>query len=262
MLEQITQIAREAGALLREGFGRQQTINKTESHDIKLQMDVDCQRLIENRLLKLFPDHSIVGEENSQGDPRAEHRWIIDPLDGTVNYTYGLPHFCVSIALQRRQAKTSLSAPCGGYESVLGVIYDPMRDEIFTAGEGKGARLNGRPLRVSDRTTLGDAIISVGFAKSAESIENGLRNYQTLVRRVRKVRTWGSAALDLAYIAAGRMEAYYETQIQIWDIAAGILMVQEAGGTVKLDPLSSDGRIFSALVSNGKVDILGALRST
>ncbi len=255
MLSTAIEIAREAGRLLRDRFGKSQQVNQTEIHDLKLQIDVDCQRLIEAQLLDAFPSHSIVGEEESRGDPGAEYRWVVDPLDGTVNYAYGIPHFAVSIALQRRSSDSGLASILGGYESVVGVVYDPMRDEMFTAEKGNGASLNGQRLRVSQRARLDEAVITVGFAKSAETIELGLGRLQRLIRRVRKVRTMGSAALDIAYVASGRLDAYLEFKIRLWDIAAGILLVAEAGGSIHLEPLMELPYTYQAIISNGRVDL-------
>lgn len=256
MLSTAIQIAREAGALLRQNFGGPLEINHAETHDIKLQLDVECQRLIESRLRAAFPEDSIVGEEESHGDPEAGRRWIVDPLDGTVNFTYQIPHYAVSIARQQRQKVTLPGDPLEGYASDLAVIYDPSRDELFTAERGKGAFLNGRPMRVSARRKMEEAILSVGFSKTPGAIEKGLESYQQLIRRARKIRTMGSAALDLAYVAAGRMEAYMEFKVRLWDIAAGILLVEEAGGRVELRRfLGGEPHTFLALVSNDAVDL-------
>jgi len=250
-LEIAKQSAREAGKLLRDNFGQLQQVNQMESHDIKLQMDIDCQRLIESRIVGAFPDHSIVGEEESHGDAKGEYRWVVDPLDGTVNYTYAIPHFCVSVALQRRvpQARPAL----GGYESVVGVIYDPMRDELFCAEKGGGAFLNGKRMVVSQRARMSEAILSVGFAKTEETINEGLHYYKSLVKAARKIRTMGSAALDLAYVAAGRMEMYLEFKVRLWDIAAGILLVEEAGGLVEIEPAGNLPHMFETMGCNGKI---------
>ncbi|MBI4023575.1 MAG: inositol monophosphatase [Verrucomicrobia bacterium] len=254
MISVAIRVARDAGRHLWEHFGDAQQINYAETHDIKLQMDVDCQRLIETRLLEAFPSHSIVGEEESHGDPDAEYRWIVDPLDGTVNYTYGIPHYCVSIALQRRNPNARSPALPGAFQTVLAVVYDPMRDELFMAEKGGGAFLNGQPLRVSERTRLEETIVSVGFAKTEESLEKGLRFYPFLLRRARKIRTMGSAALDLAYVAGGRLDMYLEFTVKLWDIAAGALLVEEAGGAVELQPVANAAYTFQTLAWNGKMD--------
>jgi myo-inositol-1(or 4)-monophosphatase len=253
MLSQACVMARNAGKLLHDQFEKIQQVNDAQIHDIKLQMDIDCQRLIESQILKAYPDHSIVGEEESCGDPKSEYRWVVDPLDGTVNYAYGIPHFCVSIGLQRRSDQGKLSACLGGYESILGVIYDPMRDELFTAEKGKGAFLNGRKISVSDRDKMNESILSVGFSKTEDTLQRGFQYYQNAMRKVRKIRTMGSAALDLAYVAAGRMEAYLEFKVQLWDIAAGIILVTEAGGDVLLRGLENHS--FEVLAWNNKLDL-------
>ncbi len=255
MLSIASQIARDAGDFLRNHFGKVQQVKKAETHDIKLQIDVDCQRLIETQLLKAFPKHSIIGEEESYGDSQVEYRWVVDPLDGTVNYNHGIPHFAVSIALQQSNPKAKSASIFGGYELQLGVVYDPMRDELFTTEKGKGTYLNGHPIFVSQRSRIEEAILALGFSKSEESIQRGLPHFQRLIRTARKLRMMGSAALDLAYIACGRLEAYSEFKVQLWDIAAGILMVEEAGGRVELEQAPDQPHSFKILASNGKVDL-------
>ncbi len=255
MLNTASKIALDAGHFLRDHFGQSQNITESSAHDIKLQIDVDCQHLIESRLAKEFPSHAIIGEEGNCGNPEAEYRWVVDPLDGTVNYTYGIPHFCVSMALQRRNPGASLVTALGGYEMVLGIVYDPMRDELFTAEKGKGAFLNGKQIHVSTRSRLEEAAITVGFSKSAETIEQGLHHFERLIRQARKIRMMGAAALDLAYVASGRLEAYWELKVRLWDIAAGILMVEEAGGVVQLERLTGVPYLFKALASNGKIQL-------
>jgi len=258
MLTTASKIAREAGGLLREHFGEVQLVKQASHHDIKLQIDMDCQRLIAQRILAAFPDHSIIGEEESHGDPASEYRWVVDPLDGTVNYTHGIPHCCVSIALQKRAgtaAAEELVSILEGYENVVGVVFDPMRNELFSAEKGRGAFLNGRPIRVSSRDQIEESILCVGFSKTEATIERGLCYHQILVRRARKLRAMGSAALDLAYVAAGRIEAYLEFKISLWDIAAGILLVQEAGGKVELRSIGEGQYSFETLATNGKLDL-------
>jgi myo-inositol-1(or 4)-monophosphatase len=255
MLNPVIKIAEKAGTLLRDHFGTTLKVNAAELHDMKLQIDIDTQRLIEAELRKVFPKHAIIGEEESYGDPNSEFRWVVDPLDGTVNYSYGIPHFGISMGLQKKNPDTKHSEALLGYETVLAVIYDPMRNELFSAEKDQGAFLNGHRICVSSRSGLGDSIISIGFAKSDETIVRGLENYQRLIRRVRKIRTMGSAALDLAYVAAGRMEAYYEFQVRLWDIAAGMLIVEEAGGVVDIKPVMNQPHTFQTYARNGKVDL-------
>src|SRR5689334_3020042 len=150
--------ARAAGKLLRENFQRRQRVKAVAAHDIKLEIDVRAQELIGNLLLDEFPAHALYGEEGIVGDQSSDDQWIVDPLDGTVNYFYGIPHFCVSIALRRQK------------EIVVGVIYDPIRSEMWTAQRGDLSKLNGAPIHVSDRAELGEAVISIGLAKTGETI--------------------------------------------------------------------------------------------
>lgn len=232
--------ARLAGAIQRDNFETELGVGEMLKYDIKLELDVRCQRAITDVLRGDHPHSCVLGEEGSEGDQSAEFQWIVDPIDGTVNYFYGIPHFCSSIALRRSG------------EIVLGVIYDPMQDELFVAEKGAGAQKNGRALRVSGRSTLGEAVITVGFSKTAESIKAGGERYLRLAHQVRKTRVFGSAALAMAYVAAGRLDAYIEESISLWDVAAGWLMVEEAGGRVETfgDPASSR---FAICASNGLI---------
>ncbi len=148
----------------------------------------------------------------------AEYRWVIDPIDGTVNYFFGMPHAAVSIALQHRA------------ESVVGVIYDPFTDEIWTTTKGQPTRLNGKIVRVSNRSKIEDCIIAMGFSKSQDNLEKSLPHMIRLSRRAKKIRIMGSAALELVYVASGRLDAYIERTINLWDVAAGSLLVENAGG--------------------------------
>ncbi len=256
MLETAVTAAREAGRVLAEHFGGDLEVQRAEKHDVKLELDLRCQRLIEERLAAAFPEHAIVGEEESRGAPDAEWRWIVDPLDGTVNYSHAIPHYAVSIALQRRGNGPGDHAGYDGYATQLGVVFDPARDEMFTATRGGGAFLNARSIRAARRAALDECIVSVGFSKSGVSIDQGIRLYSSLVRRARKIRTMGSAALDLAYVASGRLDAYLEYKVRLWDLAAGALLVREAGGAVDLRPApASDPHTYSSLTTNGVLDL-------
>src|SRR5271156_6590066 len=220
--------AQAAGERLRQVFGSNLHVNEAFAHDIKLQADVECQELIYSILLDHFPKTRCIGEEgdtHNPGDPKAEVEWIVDPIDGTMNLAYGIPHFCVSIAA--REAATQ--------RILLGVIYDPLRHELFTAERGSGAHLNGIRQKVSTRSKLSEAVLAVGFAKSQDSIDHCLKLYQLYGNQARKLRAMGSAALDLAYVACGRLDAYIEQSVNLWDIAAGIVLVEEAGGVVELE---------------------------
>jgi myo-inositol-1(or 4)-monophosphatase len=235
--------AREAGESLRQNFHEPLRVNEATAHDIKLEMDVQTQEMITRRLLAEFPSHALYGEEGIVGDQSAEYQWIVDPIDGTVNYFYRIPHFCISIALRRRD------------EIIVGVIYDPMRDELWATRKGAEATLNGAAFRVSTRTELREAIVSVGFSKTDATITAALPLLQDMVRRVRKCRMQGSAALDMAYVACGRFDAYIEQSISLWDVAAGILLVQNAGGKVDLRPRADAKDKYSIVASSGLLSL-------
>ena len=235
--------ARAAGKLLRENFQRQQRVNVFAAHDIKLEIDVQAQELISKLLLDEFPAHALYGEEGIGGDQSSDHQWIVDPLDGTVNYFYGIPHFCISIALRLHN------------EIIVGIIHDPIRNEMWIGQRGDVSKLNGTPIHVSDRAELADAVISIGLAKTGEMINTNFPLIQQMIHRVRKFRVLGSAALDLAYVACGRFDAYIETGISLWDIAAGSLLVENAGGTVDLRPRENMKDKYSIAASNGLIDL-------
>jgi myo-inositol-1(or 4)-monophosphatase len=214
--------ARAAGKIMRDNWHLPKRVNSSEAHDIKLELDVRCQKLIEKIFFDAFPQISLLGEEGCSGDANAECRWVVDPIDGTVNYFFGMPHAAVSIALQRRNGKN--------YQTILGVIYDPFADELWTATRGGKTKLNGRVVRVSKRGNAGEAVVAMGFSKSKENLEKSLPHLIRLARRTLKIRLMGSAALELAYVASGRLDLYVERTINLWDIAAGALMVECSGG--------------------------------
>lgn len=253
--------AQAAGAVMRRNLHSKKKINETSVHDIKLELDVRCQKLIERQLHAAYQHISFIGEEGDSGDRQAEYRWVVDPIDGTVNFTYGIPHACVSIALQQRSARCQVSgvrsksrtthhAPRNAdYLTIAGVVYDPFQDELWTAIRGQPARLNGKVIRVSSRRTLADAVVSIGFSKSRASMEHALPYFAWLARRVRKIRMMGAAALGLTYVATGRFDAYIERGINLWDIAAGGLIVECAGGEFWHEPIS--GGKFRMIASNG-----------
>ncbi|MEP6937722.1 MAG: inositol monophosphatase family protein [Chthoniobacterales bacterium] len=242
-LDAAVEAARAAGHLLRQNFGQPLRVNSTTAHDIKLELDVRAQELIGEALLQKFPQHALYGEEGIVGDQKSEHQWVVDPLDGTVNYFYGIPHFCVSIALRFRG------------EIIVGVIYDPMRDELWSGQKGEAPRLNGKLFRVSARADLAEAIVSVGLSKTGLTIEAGMPVLQDMVHRSRKCRMLGSAALDMAYVACGRLDAYIEQSISLWDIAAGWILVETAGGTVDLRPRTDLKDKYGVVASNGLLDL-------
>jgi myo-inositol-1(or 4)-monophosphatase len=234
--------AREAGVFIRKSLQNEIVINESHHHDLKIQLDVDTQNLLTERLLGAFPEHALLGEEGGEGSGGQGYEWIVDPIDGTVNLAYGLPHFCVSIACQFDG------------DVKVGVVYDPMRDEMFAAMKGGGAILNNQPIRVSQRTQMDEAIMALGFSKNRDSIDKCLELYQYYAVKARKLRAMGSAALDMAYIAAGRMDVYIEQGIKIWDIAAGQLLIEEAGGKVVLTP-RAEKHHYHIKAWNGKIEL-------
>ena len=235
--------ARAAGKLLRENFHHRQRVNAVAAHDIKLEIDVQAQELITKLLLDEFSGHALYGEEGIVGDQASDYQWIVDPLDGTVNYFYGIPHFCISIALRLHN------------QISVGVIYDPVRDEMWAGQKGEVSRLNGSPIHVSNRAELAEAVLSIGLAKTGETINKNFPLLQQMIHRVRKCRVLGSAALDMAYVACGRLDAYIETGISLWDIAAGWLLVENAGGTVDLRPRENMKDKYSIVASNSLIDL-------
>jgi myo-inositol-1(or 4)-monophosphatase len=244
LLSAATHAALEAGKLLLENFGSDLSVNEMKKYDIKLEMDVKSQELITRLLLERYPNSAVLGEE---GDTvgSGDIEWIVDPIDGTVNYFYGIPHFCVSIAARRK----------GSEDIILGVIYDPTQRELWTVAEGVPPTLNGKPIQCSPRADMSEAVVTVGFSKSKESIEAGLERYTRISTSVRKTRMLGSAALAMAYIACGRLDAYVEEQISLWDIAAGKLLITAGGGQVQTSPGKKEGTMFIC-AWNGKLPIL------
>jgi myo-inositol-1(or 4)-monophosphatase len=236
--------ARQAGALMRRNQASVKKINFQSHHDIKLELDVRCQKIIETILLGAFPESGLLGEEGLAGLAGAPLRWVVDPIDGTVNFTYGVPHACVSIALQEQSDRA------GDYSTILGVVYDPFCGELWTALRGAPARLNGKIIHASRRKDLAGAIVSIGFSKDSESMRINLPVFNALVSRVLKMRMMGSAALALAYVASGRFDAYIESGIYLWDIAAGGFILERAGGEFWHSPIPGEHK-YQMLANNG-----------
>jgi myo-inositol-1(or 4)-monophosphatase len=250
--------AKAAGRVMLANWHKPKRVNLADAHDIKLELDVRCQKLIEKNLCAAFPQIPLLGEEGDSGNVNAEYRWVVDPIDGTVNYAFGIPHAAVSIALQKRvggresrveSSKRTHVTRHVSHVTLLGVIYGPFTDELWTATRGGPTRLNGRIVRVSKRANVGDAIIAMGFSKSKANLEKSLPHLTRLARRAMKIRIMGSAALELAYVASGRLDAYVERTINLWDIAAGALMVECSGGEFYTQP--APGGKFRMVADNG-----------
>jgi myo-inositol-1(or 4)-monophosphatase len=257
--------AKAAGAVMRKNLTAEKKANEITSHDIKLELDVRCQKLIEKKLHAAFPEIALLGEEGDAGDANAEYRWVVDPIDGTVNFAHGIPHASVSIALQKRdecrvpcdetKVRTRHSVPVTRHAShvtLVGVVYDPFQDELWTAIRGQPARMNGRVIRVSKARNLRECIVSIGFAKNRSNLKRALPYFIWLSHRVMKIRMMGSAALALTYVANGRLDAYIERGISLWDVAAGGLILECAGGKFWCEPTPGFHK-YRMIASNGIV---------
>jgi myo-inositol-1(or 4)-monophosphatase len=244
-------IAREAGARLREFFSQGVETEYKGDVDIVTVADRTVEKLIRARLGEVFPTHGIYGEEGTRDRLDQEFRWYVDPLDGTTNFAHGLPHFCVSMGLEQRPPGLD---PSQDGTLVAGVIYNPMLDELFTAERGRGAVLNGKPIRVSPMRDLAESLIATGFPSRKRHDSPNIHFYHEFTLRSHGVRRAGSAALDLAYVACGRFEAFWEFHLNPWDTAAGFLLIEEAGGRITDfagRPFRLDSR--EVLASNGSI---------
>ena len=244
-------IAREAGALLRGFYAKGVETEYKGDVDLVTEADRASEALIRARLTKAFPEHGIYGEEGTRDQMESEFRWYVDPLDGTTNFAHGFPVFCVVLGLERRAE--GLGAAEDG-EMTAGVIYDPLRDEMFVAERGRGAWLNGRQIHVSKTASLQEALTATGFPSHKRHVSPNIHFYQELTLRSHGVRRAGSAALDLAYVACGRLDGFWEFHLNPWDTSAGYLLVEEAGGRVtRFD--GSKFRLDSSevLATNGRI---------
>ena len=242
----MSSIAREAGALLMQYFQSGLKIEYKGDADLVTVADRASEALIRERIKTSFPSHDVLGEEQGLNDQGSEYRWYVDPLDGTTNFAHGYPVFCVSMALEYRSAE--------GAKRVAGVVFDPTRDELFTAELGKGAQLNGKPIRVSSASLLNECLVATGFPSHKRHKNPNIFFYHQITLRTHGVRRAGSAALDLCNVACGRFDGFWEFNLNPWDTAAGTLIVEEAGGKVS----SFDGSAFQlnsreTLASNGAV---------
>jgi myo-inositol-1(or 4)-monophosphatase len=223
------EIAREAGGMLREFYHRGVTTEYKGDVDLVTEADRASEKLIVERLHAAFPEHGVYGEEGSRSGLDKEFRWYIDPLDGTTNFAHTFPAFCVVLGCERR--RPDLVADEDG-EMVAGVIYDPLRDEMFSAAKGAGATLNGHAIHVSKAKLLQESLIATGFPSHKRHRSPNAHFYQEFTLRSHGVRRVGSAALDLAYVACGRLDGYWEFKLNPWDTSAGYLLIEEAGGKI------------------------------
>ncbi|HVG35408.1 MAG TPA: inositol monophosphatase family protein [Pyrinomonadaceae bacterium] len=246
MLNFAIQTAQEAGRILQERLGRAIQITNKGTIDLVTEADLAAERLIIERIKSYHPRHAVLAEESGasdlEGAPKSEYLWIVDPLDGTTNFAHGYPCFCVSIALEHN----------GVIE--IGVIYDPTRDETFAAERGDGATLNGRRIRASEIDDLNRAMLCTGFPYDVRDRGNFARHFSNFIMNAQAVRRDGSAALDLAYVACGRFDGFWEEGLRPWDVAAGVLLVEEAGGRVShYDGTPFDVYTPPIVASNGLV---------
>ena len=242
--------AHATGDIMRRNRLASKKINEATQRDIKLELDVRCQRKIESMLTKAHPEIAVLGEEENAGDIESELRWVVDPIDGTVNFTYGIPHACVSIALQRRLAKQNKYGEI--YETIIGVVYDPFVEELWTAIRGQAAKLNGKPIHVNDGP-LKEAMLSIGFAKDKKTMDYMMPYFSKLALKIRKPRMMGSATLALTYVACGRFHGYIESRVNLWDIAAGGLIIECAGGEFWRMPRKKGDHTYAVIASNGRI---------
>jgi myo-inositol-1(or 4)-monophosphatase len=237
-------IAREAGALLLHYFHQKLKIEYKGEADLVTAADRASEALIRERIRAQFSGHDVLGEEQGLTDSGSEYRWYVDPLDGTTNFAHRYPVFCVSLALERRSADSA--------RRIAAVIYDPARDELFSAEQGRGARLNGEPIHVSKISHLKECLVATGFPSHKRHQNPNIYFYHQITLRTHGVRRAGSAALDLCSVACGRFDGFWEFNLNPWDTAAGVLIIQEAGGKVtRFDgsPFQIDSR--ETLASNG-----------
>ena len=244
-------IAKEAGALLRDFYARGVQTEYKGDVDLVTAADRASEDLIRTRLAQAFPTHGIYGEEGTREQLHSEYRWYVDPLDGTTNFAHTFPVFCVVLGLEHRPAGLR---PQDDGQMLAGVIYDPLRDECFLAERGKGAWLNGRAIHVSRTHRLQEALTATGFPSHKRHRSPNVHFYHEFTLRSHGVRRAGSAALDLAYVACGRIDAFWEFNLNPWDTSAGYLLVEEAGGTVSHfdgSPFTLDSR--EVLATNGLI---------
>ena len=233
--------ARAAGRHALEQERRRNEVFQASAHDVKLKLDLECQAIADEAIRKRFPDHLIFGEESGEkGDPNATLIWIIDPIDGTVNFSHGLQLWCCSVA-----------ALSNG-ETIAGAVFAPVLDECYTARRGGPACCNGNPIAVSKTSRVEDAIVATGIDRKTRELSESIRLFERLTQRVQRPRIMGSAALDICHVACGKSDGYYESGIYLWDAAAGRIIVEQAGGRSEILRRDGDLRI-SFMATNGRI---------
>lgn len=248
VLQVAVEAARAAGRIQKERAENIGEIHYKGEINPVTEVDLLCEQEIIRRIHRHFPGHAVLAEESGETEGHADHLWVIDPLDGTMNYAHGFPSYCVSIAYRHAN------------ETLAGVVYNPCLDELFTAEKGKGAALNGRPIRVSSTTNLKESLLATGFAYDVHTAQhNNVDHFVNFLSAAQGVRRPGSAAIDLCYTAMGRFDGFWELKLNVWDYAAGVLIVEEAGGRVTRfdgaefkfgdrEILASNGHIHDAMI--------------
>lgn len=250
-LPAMSEIAREAGGLLMEYFHQRVKVEYKGEADLVTIADRKSEALIRARIRELWPAHDVLGEEEGLADTGSDYRWYVDPLDGTTNFAHGFPVFCVSMAVEYKG------------QVIAGVIFDPTRDELFAAEKGSGARLNGHLMHVSKTANLAECLVATGFPSHKRHKNPNIFFYHQITLRTHGVRRAGSAALDLCCVACGRFDGFWEFNLNPWDTAAGVLIVEEAGGKVtdfhggpfqlnSRETLASNGSVHQALIREFK----------
>jgi len=252
MLNIAVRAARRAGSIINraslDGSGLE--VRAKRQNDFVTRVDHAAEEAIIDVVRKAYPDHAILAEESGASEGKAEYEWIIDPLDGTTNFIHAFPQYCVSIGIRHRGALAH------------GVVYDPNRNELFTASKGRGAYLNDRRIRVSKCIRLGDALVGTGFPfREVERVDRYVKQFRSIIVSTAGLRRAGAAALDLAYVACGRLDAFWEMGLNAWDMAAGALLIQEAGGLVG-DLRGDDGYLESGEIACATPKIFPALLET
>jgi len=246
MIQIAVEAALEAGKFLKENVGNIKSIERKIGQETNLVTEIDKQSeaMIIRKIFEYFPSHAILGEEGGSSVQQSDYRWIIDPLDGTTNFTHGLPLFSVTIGIEHQG------------EMIAGVVYDPNAEELFTAEKGKGAFLNGKKISVSSTDTLINSLVVTGFPYNVkENPDNVIQHFINFLPVTQGVRRLGSAAIDLAYVACGRFDGYWEVFLNPWDKAAGVLIVQEAGGMVTNFYNEKNNTVFNpnTIATNGRI---------
>ncbi|APG28770.1 inositol monophosphatase [Syntrophotalea acetylenivorans] len=243
LLETASILAEKAGEHIRQSASQLRQVDYKGRADMVTDVDRRAEKIILEGIRQAYPDHAVLAEESGEKEAQSDYRWVVDPLDGTTNFVHGYPFYCVSIAVQYRQ------------ETVAALVLNPVLDELFSALKGDGAHLNGKPIEVSPTCELSRALVATGFPyEFGEHWEHSMTLFETFYRNCHGVRRDGAAALDLCYVAAGRFDGFWEYELQPWDVAAGLLIVQEAGGKTtdfKDNPSGiCDGQV---LASNGRI---------